>query len=115
MRFRAAARTPPRCTLRERQPGYYVFEGELGFAAAEQILPAVSARIAAAVETTLDLGGVSRADSAALALLLEWQRLAQGSGRVLRYVNLPSQLRAIAHVAGVEEILGMIAGVGGAA
>jgi len=52
-----------------------------------------------------DLAGITKADSAGLALLLEWLRLAGLSGVDLHYVNLPRQLLAMAHVAGVDEIL----------
>ena len=52
-----------------------------------------------------DLAGITKADSAGLALLLEWLRLAGLSGVDLHYVNLPRQLQAMAHVAGVDEIL----------
>jgi len=52
-----------------------------------------------------DLAGITKADSAGLALLLEWLRLASLSGVDLHYVNLPRQLQAMAHVAGVDEIL----------
>jgi len=52
-----------------------------------------------------DLTGITKADSAGLALLLEWLRLASLNGVDLHYVNLPRQLQAMAHVAGVDEIL----------
>ena len=52
-----------------------------------------------------DLAGITKADSAGLALLLEWLRLASLNGVDLHYVNLPRQLQAMAHVAGVDEIL----------
>jgi phospholipid transport system transporter-binding protein len=106
IRRKSAAPSHP-FELRAQQPGRYMLEGELCFASAEQVLRRVSAVIGGAAETTLDLGGVVRADSAGLALLLEWQRLADRSGTVLHYVNLPQQLLAIAHVAGVEDILGV--------
>ncbi|NJD07706.1 MAG: STAS domain-containing protein [Methylococcaceae bacterium] len=92
--------------LRGSEPGRYLLAGELCFASAEKAFRRVLGIIGGSGETTLDLGGVVRADSAGLALLLEWQRQAELRGSVLHYVNLPQQLRAIAHVAGVEDILG---------
>ena len=53
----------------------------------------------------LTLSGVSKADSAGLALLLEWLRQAGAGGVELHYVNLPGQLLAMAQVAGVDGIL----------
>ncbi len=54
---------------------------------------------------TVDLGGVTRADSAGLALLLEWARAARRQGREIRFRRTPAQLRSLAHVTGVDEIL----------
>ncbi|MFM8333463.1 MAG: lipid asymmetry maintenance protein MlaB, partial [Candidatus Methylumidiphilus sp.] len=52
-----------------------------------------------------DLAGVAKADSAGLALLLEWLGQAADADVELHYANLPRQLLAMAHVAGVDEIL----------
>lgn len=106
MILRKAAATHP-FQVEEAAPGRYVLQGELCFASAERALRRVSALLGEGGETTFDLGGIIRSDSAGLALLLEWQRRAERSGRVLHYVNLPPQLQAIAHVAGVEDILGV--------
>lgn len=53
----------------------------------------------------LDLADVERADSAALALLLEWMRQGRASGYTIRYRNLPEQLLAIARASDLEEVL----------
>lgn len=46
-------------------------------------------------DTVLDLGGVTRADSAGVALLLEWIREADKAGAALHFSNAPPQMRAI--------------------
>ena len=56
-------------------------------------------------DVEVDLAGVTRCDSAALALLLEWAGRAQRSGSVLRYRNLPAALLAIAAISEVEDLL----------
>lgn len=56
---------------------------------------------------TVDLSAVERADSAGLALLLEWRRLARAAGRELRYVNPPEQVRHLVRVNGLSEALGI--------
>lgn len=50
----------------------------------------------------IDLGGVSRMDSAGVALLLDWQRSAPAA---LRYRNPPAQMRAIVDFCELEHIL----------
>lgn len=50
----------------------------------------------------IDLGGVTRMDSAGVALLLEWQRAAPAA---IRYRNPPAQMRAIVDFCGLEDIL----------
>lgn len=56
-------------------------------------------------DIVLDLSGVTRANSAGLALLLEWQRLARRGGRVFRLHNLPPSLRNIAAMSELQELL----------
>ncbi len=53
----------------------------------------------------LDLGSVGRVDSAGLALLFEWQRLAASHDRPLAFQEIPAQLLAIARASGVESLL----------
>ncbi len=53
----------------------------------------------------VDLGGVTRADSAGLALLLELAREAREAGRELRILRAPEQLRRLAGFFGVTEVL----------
>lgn len=55
---------------------------------------------------TIDLGGVSHADSAALALLVEWRRAANQRGLILQLLSMTPQLRALAQAAGMEDIWG---------
>ena len=54
---------------------------------------------------TVDLGEVTELDSALLALLLAWQREAQGRGHSLEFARVPESLRTIAGLYGVDELL----------
>ena len=56
---------------------------------------------------TIDLAGVTDADSSALSLLLEWQRAAKARGFRLSYAGLPENLRSLARVYGVLELLAL--------
>jgi phospholipid transport system transporter-binding protein len=53
----------------------------------------------------IDLGGVSESDSAGLALLLEWLRLAKGRSQVVHFANVPAQLAALARISEVEALI----------
>jgi phospholipid transport system transporter-binding protein len=55
----------------------------------------------------VDLAGVSRADSAGVALLIEWQRQAQKQKKSISFYNIPSQMLAIARLSGVDELLSL--------
>jgi phospholipid transport system transporter-binding protein len=70
-------------------------------AALEQGCAALSAG-----ETVFDLAGVHAADSAALALMLAWQRRAQAQGRKLIFVNVPANVDALARLYGVDGLIG---------
>ncbi|MDQ3195708.1 MAG: STAS domain-containing protein [Burkholderiales bacterium] len=54
----------------------------------------------------VDLSGLSEVDSSAIGLLLEWQRVAQAQHRVhLRFKNLPENLRSLASLYDVLELI----------
>lgn len=55
----------------------------------------------------IDLSDVSRADSAGVALLIEWQRQAQKQNKSICFVNIPSQMLAIVRLSGVDDLLSL--------
>jgi phospholipid transport system transporter-binding protein len=55
----------------------------------------------------IDLQGIERADSAGVALLIEWRRAAQQQQQTIRFQNIPSQMLAIARLSGVDELLAL--------
>ncbi len=58
-----------------------------------------------AAQVTVDLATVTEVDSSALSLLLEWRREAGRNGRAIRYLNLPANLRSLAELYGVTELI----------
>ena len=56
-------------------------------------------------EWVVDLAGVEAADSAAVSLLLGWQRNAQRYDAKLTLVNVPENLRSLANLYGVAKAL----------
>ena len=59
-------------------------------------------------EIQFDLSAVSRSNSAALALLLEWLKMAQKNQISLSFSNFPEHLRQLARVYGIEQELNII-------
>jgi phospholipid transport system transporter-binding protein len=53
----------------------------------------------------IDLAAVDESDSTALSLLLEWQRAAKARGWGISFVNLPANMRSLAEVYGVLELI----------
>ena len=53
----------------------------------------------------IDFAAVTGVDSAAVALLLEWRRMALARGKQLVFVNLPANLLALAELYGVRELI----------
>jgi phospholipid transport system transporter-binding protein len=57
-------------------------------------------------DVLVDLSGVTEVDSSAVSLLLEWRRQAFAAKRRIVYVNLPSNLKSLADLYGVSDLLG---------
>ncbi|WP_297527557.1 STAS domain-containing protein [Thiohalobacter sp.] len=80
--------------------------GELGFATVTSALAGTEPLFDAGEGTLVfDLSGVERADSAGLALLIEWMRRARRAGRAVRFLNLPPQMLEIARAASLDRVL----------
>ena len=58
-----------------------------------------------APETVVDLAAVTDVDSAGVSLLLQWQRSARAAGRTIIVVNLPANLKSLAELYGVAELI----------
>lgn len=56
-------------------------------------------------EVSVDCAGIQRSSSVGLSLLLAWMRHAQKRGSRLRICGLPDEMREIARVSGILELL----------
>lgn len=56
-------------------------------------------------EFTVDLSGVSRADSAGVALLLEWWQTLHAAQRRLTYTGVPGQVETFIRINGLDSTL----------
>jgi phospholipid transport system transporter-binding protein len=94
-------------TLEPAAAGHCVARGQLTFATARAARARGLAVLggAAAGPIEIDCGGVSPADSAGLAVLLDWLSAAKGAGRSLRFAHLPEGLVALARISEVDELL----------
>jgi phospholipid transport system transporter-binding protein len=80
--------------------------GELTFATVSGLLGQSRSLFANAGEgIEVELSGVERADSAGLALLVAWMRLAASQGNRITFHHLPEQMRAIAAASDLDSLL----------
>jgi phospholipid transport system transporter-binding protein len=63
-------------------------------------------RLFVAESVVVDLAGVTEVDSAAVSLLLEWRRSALAGNRRIEFTNLPANLKSLATLYGVADLLG---------
>ena len=101
------ARQNVRVGISEPSSGRVMVTGELTFASARDarqlgILVLESSR---AERIVIDCGGVTRADSAGLAVLLDWLAWGRRKSRVVSLENLPASLVAIAKISEVDGLL----------
>jgi phospholipid transport system transporter-binding protein len=93
--------------VRESAPGHIEVRGPLEYETAREAhrqgLELIARTAAARLE--VDCAHVSRCDSAALAVLIDWMARARARQLRLCVVNLPENLRAIARISEVNELL----------
>ena len=85
--------------------GSWLLQGELDFESVPALLRHAGARMLGKERLEVDLKAVTRADSAGLALLVEWLRESETAGNEIVFINVPPQLLSIARVCGLDEIL----------
>jgi len=56
-------------------------------------------------ELVVDLSGVTRIDSAGLALMVEWLRQARGSQCTLQFRNIPEQVLTLVRINGLQDVI----------
>lgn len=83
----------------------FALSGVLSFETATAALSRGTALFQGAGSRSVDLSGVTHADSAGLSVLLTWVERARREGWKLRYTALPPQLLKIARLCAVEKLL----------
>lgn len=92
-------------TLTETKPGHLRLQGPLSFANAPALLQQGQMLMAQHATVVLDFEGVTTSNSAGLALLTGWWRTAKQANKSIRFINIPTDLAAIASVCGVNHLL----------
>lgn len=96
-------------TLEPAGEARFLVRGPVVFATAGELLAASERLFNGNGALVIDLSAVSDADSAGLALLIEWLRMGQQGSRPVSFTGIPDKLEAIARLSGVA---GMLAGNG---
>jgi phospholipid transport system transporter-binding protein len=92
-------------SLRKRVDHGWELSGDLVIHTVPSVLNESRSIFTQGSETVVDLLHVERIDSAGLALLIEWMRVARQRQLSLRFQNIPGRMWAIAEVCGLEQIL----------
>jgi phospholipid transport system transporter-binding protein len=102
----------PAVTVADSSTAFEMLEGErsrvvgtLHFTTVTKLLEAGTEAIGNGKAAVIDLAGVKESDSSGLALLIEWLSVAKAARRTLRYENMPVQLKQLAGLSDVEELL----------
>lgn len=89
-----------------RHNGRFEINGPLVFSTVAEFIDETPTWLEAAGASgvTIDLKQVSKADSAGLALMVEWLRLAREAKCTLQFVNIPEQLHRLIRISGLENL-----------
>lgn len=97
--------TAPYCLVVDSEKNIFRVTGELSFATANDLLDEAASLFKNHHKLHIDFTGVNRSDSAGLAVLIDWVRLAKTTSKEIIFYNVPTQLLAIANASGVDTFL----------
>ena len=96
---------PGPATLETLGDGRFKVRGTLDAATVTHLLERSEEAFRGAGSLEIDLSGVPEGDSAGLALLIEWIRLARKEQQQIQFKNLPKQIAALARISQVDDLL----------
>ena len=85
--------------------GRFAIHGDLTFESATSVLEQSRTLFAENESILVDMTGVEDADSAGLALLIEWLSWASKAAREITYENVPEEITAIAEISEVSNLI----------
>ena len=86
--------------------GDFVLQRDLTFATVKEILSESLPLFSGQTSISVDLEQVDESDSAGLALLIEWVSWARQNDCDIRFENVPQQLKTLAEISEVSELIG---------
>ena len=88
-----------------REKGVFGVSGQLTFQTVPRFLAHTDKLLQNNSGTvTIDMHGVTLADSAGLALMIEWLQLARAAKHEIVFTNIPEQMRDLIRVNGLERV-----------
>jgi phospholipid transport system transporter-binding protein len=90
-------------TIASEGLGRFIVDGDLTFSAMDKKTVGSFAFLSANKQITLDFSKVGNADSAGLALMLEWIKHARSKRVQLHFINIPGQLLNLAKLSGLDQ------------
>lgn len=93
------------CDIEQIDSGLFLLRGELSFSTVMGLSKKSDGLLWQTDAVTLNLGAVTRTDSAGLALLVEWIRRARQQGKVIQFSHIPKQMMAMAEVVGLAKLM----------
>jgi phospholipid transport system transporter-binding protein len=100
------AKGTSRAQLESLGDGRFRVSGVLDATTAREVLEQSESHFDQFKDLDIDLGGVGDSDSAGLALLIEWLRLARQWNKPIHFANVPAQIEALARISEVEDLIG---------
>lgn len=100
-----SAKTVTPASIADLGQGRFAVTGDMSFDTVTALLNEGLKRFEAHKEIVIDMTDVARADSAGLALLLEWLSWARDNERALDYENLPAAILAVAKISDLDGLI----------
>ena len=91
--------------LQDLGDGRFELSGDMSFETADQILKSSESSFGQYQALEIDLTKVRKADSAGLALLLEWKAQANQRAGEIKFIGIPDSLVAIAVTTEVSDLI----------
>jgi phospholipid transport system transporter-binding protein len=94
--------------FKARDNGVFEVSGQVTFQSVPQFLAHTDKWLQGGTgKVTIDMHGVTLADSAGLALLIEWLQLARSAQREIVFTHMPDQMRDLIRVNGLTQVFGL--------
>lgn len=82
--------------------------GDMTFERATEVFESIDLSTVDQDDITINLDAVAHSDSAALAIMLEWARLARVNSKTVRYSHVPGQLMRLIELTHLDKILKLV-------